>query len=251
MKLRRGFPSQQLLFLLLSLVGFLGRGLAEDEVVTRDGKVTYTKVLGVVGDSVEIRVGAGTIGVPLANVSRVVKDPPTAFHMAVRAYKNGELKKALIGALAVADRWAGLPTPWAQQATGMLGDIYLELGNEKGAEAAYKFFKRKYPGKASLQGDVGMARLAVSKGEWGKAKKLVEPIIEAALKDPQPSETEGLAYSQAFYVSGQIMEHKDDLAGALQDYLRTVTIFNEDSIAVSSALARADELRKEHDVVVP
>jgi hypothetical protein len=39
--------------------------------------------------------------------------------------------------------------------------------------------------------------------------------------------------------------------GALEDYLRTVTIFHHDPASVAAAQERADALRKDRNVVVP
>ena len=110
---------------------------------------------------------------------------------------------------------------------GLLGDLYRQLGDEGRAEEAYKLLGIKYPGQAPLRGAVGMARLAVSRGDWEAAKRLVAPIAEMALQDRRLSLADGLAYSRAFYVLGQIGEHENELPGALRDHLRTVTIFRD------------------------
>jgi hypothetical protein len=63
-----------------------------------------------------------------------------------------------------------------------------------------------------------------------------------------------LAYSQAFLVSGQLKEEEGNLQGALEDYLRTVTLFYHDPSAVTAAQQKADALRsrdKDHPVTVP
>jgi hypothetical protein len=48
-----------------------------------------------------------------------------------------------------------------------------------------------------------------------------------------------------------IKEQSGDLPGALEDYLRTVTIFPEDRVAAAVAQASADSLRREHGTTVP
>jgi hypothetical protein len=43
---------------------------------------------------------------------------------------------------------------------------------------------------------------------------------------------------------GQVKESEGDLAAALEDYLKTVTLFYYDRTAVASAQEKADALRK-------
>ena len=51
---------------------------------------------------------------------------------------------------------------------------------------------------------------------------------------------------------GEIKENEGNLPGALEDYLRTVTLFYYDRVAVAAAQERADALRAAHpEVAVP
>src|SRR5205823_2431111 len=112
-------------------------------------------------------------------------------------------------------------------------------------------FQEYVPGAGSAQADVGIARVAFSKKDLATAKQKLEPICEQALKEKVAPKNLAAAYSQAFYLSGQIKEAGGDFAGALEDYLRTVALFPQDRIAVSAAQERADAMRKEHGVAVP
>jgi hypothetical protein len=60
-----------------------------------------------------------------------------------------------------------------------------------------------------------------------------------------------MTYGQAFYLMGLIHEHEGNLPAALQDYLRTVTLFFEDPATTAKARERADFLINEKNVVVP
>ena len=135
----------------------------------------------------------------------------------------------------------------------MLGELYIITNDIPKAEAAYADFKLLYPTAGSLQSEVGLSRIAVAKQDFETAKQKLEPITEVALKEKTTSATvTEVAYSQAFLVSGQVKEAAGDLQGALEDYLRTVTLFYYDRIAVASAQERADALRAAHpDVTAP
>ena len=252
MNLRRCFPFHQLLFLLVFFVFVASRAPAQEKIVTKDGRMQDVKILGVSGANVQVQVGAGTIGMPLVSIAQITMAPPADFTLAMAAYQAKNYAKAQVSMLAVVNKYKGLPVDWAQQATMMVGDIYVSLNDLPKAEAAYKEFQRVYPGQGSAQADVGMARIAVAKKDFAAAKTKLEPIAEKALKEKNVPADEAGIYSQAFYLLGQIKESEGDFSGALEDYLRTVTLFHQDRIAVGAAQERADALRKEHSgIAVP
>jgi len=254
MKLRRSFSSQQLIFALglsLSLAALTGAH-GQDRLVTRTNQVQQGKIVGVSNGTVQIQIGAGTIGIPLASVHSVAMEAPAEFATGKAAYEAGDSAKALASIKTVAEKFRGLPTPWAQEAAGLLGDIYVALNKLPEAEAAYVAFQKAYGGAGgSIQTDVGLARIAFSKKEYAKAKEKLEPITAKALEEKNPAPAAAASYSQAFFTLGQIQEAEQDYVSALENYLRTVTLFYHDKVAVAGAKERADALRKTHQVSVP
>jgi len=254
MKLRAPLTIQQLLFATAASLLLSMTARSQDLVITTDNQQRTVKVTGVSasGQTLEFLVGQGQLGLPLTSVKEVRMAPPAEFNEAVRAYQQKDYGKALALTKGVAAKFKGMPSPWAQQATGLLGELYIIANDIPKAEAAYADFKRLYPGGGSLSSDVGLARLAVVKQDYEGAKQKLEPITEAALKEKTVSPTNAMAYSQAFLVSGQMKEATGNFAGALEDYLRTVTLFYYDRVAVAAAQERADALRAAHPgVAVP
>jgi predicted Zn-dependent protease len=261
MKLRPPFSIQQLLFTAACafLFGATASGLfgtaawGQDTVITTDNQQRQVKVTGVSpSGQLEFLVGQGKLGLALSSVKEVRMAPPPEYSQAFQAYQAKDFKKALDLIRPIADRFKGMPSPWAQQAVSMLGDLYIALNDLPQAETAYLNFKKLYPNGGSLQSEVGLSRLAVAKKDYATAKQKIAPITEQAFKDKVPTLSNALAYSQAFLVSGQVKESEGNLPDALEDYLRTVTVFYQDRAAVSTALDRADALRKAHkDVTVP
>ncbi len=225
-----------------------------DVVVTKDNQQRQVKVIGVSpsGANLEFLVGAGRLGLPLASIKEVRMPAPTELSQAVAAYQAKDYAKALTLMKGVVDKFKGMPSPWAQQATSMIGELYIQANDLPKAEAAYNDFKKLYPEGGSLQSEVGLSRLAAAKKDYATAKQKLEPITDAALKEKIITPGNALAYSQAFLVSGQVKEAEGNLSGALEDYLRTVTLFYHDRTAVASAQERADALRAAHkEAVVP
>jgi tetratricopeptide (TPR) repeat protein len=244
MKLSFGLPQRQLLFLLVSLTLSGVSAFAQQAVVRmRTGAVQQGTVLGVTSAGVELQFGTNKVAFPLAQIAEIQMAAPPDLAAAQQAYAAKDYAKALKSLQAVTQKFKGLPTEWAQLATGMIGDVYVAQEDLPKAEAAYKEFQRLYPGAGSAQADVGMARIAVGRKDFATAKQKLEPIAAAALKEKSVPRANAFAYSQAFYVLGQVKESEGNVAGALEDYLRTITLFYHDPAAVSAAQERAEALR--------
>ena len=237
----------------------IGTASAQDRLVFKDGHIQEGKITGVNGNTVLIDVatssGTGHAGFDLGLVSRVDAAPPPAFQAGSAAYAAGQWDRALAAWKPLVDGFHGLPTDWARQATGALGDLYVEKNDLPRAEAAYNDFRRLYPGGGGnlLRANVGQARIAFARNNAAQARQQIEPILQAALKNPAAvPPLDGAAYGQAFYLSGQLHEQERDYQGALEDYLRTVTLFYQDAETAARAQKNADALRAAHkDVSVP
>jgi tetratricopeptide (TPR) repeat protein len=253
MKLRAPFSPRQLLFATVIVCGtcFFGALAGAQDVVTKqDNSQVQGKVIGVSGTNLQIQVGQGLIGLPLGQVKAVTMPTPPEFSQAVQAFEKQEYPRAQQILNVLANKYKGIPTSWAQQATAMLGDVHVALGDLTRAEAAYKDFQRFYPG--SPLADIGIAAVAVNKKDYATAKEKLEPVTSKALTEKNVPLAMALAYSKAFYLSGQAKEAQGDAQGALEDYLRTVTLFYHDRGSVALAQQKADELRKANpDIFVP
>ena len=246
MKLRRCFASHQLLFLVVSCLSAAIVAYSQDKITTRDGKTQELKILSSNGTNVLVKVGAGTVGIPINSITQAFMAPPSEFSAVVAAYDSRNYSKALASAELLAGKYKGLPIDWARQNALMLGDLYVLKNDIAKAEEAYKDFHKFYPGQSTTQMDVCTARLAVAKKDYSAAKQLLEPIAVQALKQKNIQKSEAATYSQVFYLLGRVKEADGDFQSALQAYLLTVTLFYQDHPSVSDAQERADALRKAH-----
>lgn len=228
--------------------------MAQDVIIDLQNQQRQVKILGLSanGQLLEFAMGQGKGGLPLSQIREVRMNPPAEYSQAYQAYMARDYAKALTLTKGVTDKFRGVPILWAQQASGLLVDIDLALKDITRAEADYAAFVKAYPTGGGLQAEVMAARIATAKRNFDAAKVKLAPITDAALKEKNLTGANSLAYSQAFLASGQIKEAEGNFNGALEDYLRTVTIFYHDRAAASVAQERADALRKEHkDAVVP
>jgi len=265
MKLRSPLHFQQLIFLILAFALCLG---ARSGWAQQDANVFYKvrpdvaapmKVVGVTGTSLMVKDNFGEHGVPLAQILEIRMAEPAEVKAALQAYQSKDYTKALGLAKSVADKYKGLPATWAATASSLVGDIYLAQGDAAKAQAAYDDFAKAYPKPAGNEpdrgwwqmADLGRARLAVTKKDFETAKKTAEPLAQKALQEKNVTQASGQLYGQAFLVLGQIKEAQGDYQGALEEYLRTVTLFYHDPSATAIAQERADALRKTHAAFVP
>jgi tetratricopeptide (TPR) repeat protein len=251
MKLRGQKTLIQLLFAGLLILGIGNIAIAQDRIVTKDRRTLTGSILGCDGRNINFKMDAGTIGVPLASVARISMNPPADMVKARKAFSEGEFGTALGKARGLVKKYRGLPADWTRQATALLGDIYVSMNDTVNAEKAYKDFQKYYPAAGTERVDIGMARIAIARKEYAAARTKLQPIADKALKEKNPDPARAGGYSQVFLLLGQCAEADDDYTAALQHYLRTVTIFPQDSLAADAAQKRADAIRKEHKVTAP
>lgn len=246
--------------LLLTLCAGVLSVRAQDQLVFKDNHVQAGKVVGVKDDAVFLSVTTpggtpGQISFNLGLLSRVDAAPPPAYQAGMTAYEAGQWDKALAALQPLTDQFRGLPTAWAQQAAGTLGDLYIEKNDLVRAEAAYASYRRFYPATAgnSWRFGLGQARLALARNHLAEARVALEGITQGALKNPaEASRADAAAYGQAFYLLGQIHETAGDFQAALEDDLRTTTLFYQDNAITVRAQKDADDLRAAHkDLVAP
>ena len=208
-------------------------------------------ILGVGANGVQFQTLAGTLTYPLANVGSVNMPAPAEIGQAQAAFEAKEFPKALALAKSVVDKYKGLPTEWAQLAAFLTSNLYIITGDIPKAESALSEFETFYKATGAMQADVGRARIALAKKDFLTARDKAGPITEQALKEKNVPYANRIAYSGAFFVMGRVKEEDKDFSGALEDYLRTVTIFYHDSTALAGAQERADALRKDKKISVP
>ena len=253
MNLRSTFHFQQHLFVTafcLAICGVEARAQAQQGIIKmKAGAPQQGIITGVTASGVGLQLPAGgSISIPLGQIESVSVAAPPEFNIAMQAVAAKDLPKANSVIAGIVTKFKGLPADWAQQATALSGFLALQSGDLAKAESAFRDFKTFYP--AAPEGKVGTAAIAAAKKDFATAKSLVAPIIEDALKLKDVPLPNRFAFSRAFFISGLVKESENDFSGALEDYLRTSTIFYHDTAAVASAQERAEALRK-NKITVP
>jgi len=222
---------------------------AQDVVVQKDNQKREGQILGIANGQLKIKVGPAETSIPMAQVAGVTKAAPKAFDDALAAWQTGDANKTLSILRPLVDTFPGLPTPWAERASALLGEVYLAQNKLPEAEAAFAAFQKAYP-QAAAAADVGLARLAVTKKDFKTARAKLEPIVAESEKITIAPTGKNGAYGQANYLMGMVLESEGNLPEALKAYLSAVTLFSEDKAIVAQAQERANVLI-EKQVIVP
>jgi tetratricopeptide (TPR) repeat protein len=238
-----------LVITVLALAGSLVRLPAEDVVVLKNGQRRPGTILKISGGQLKLKVGPAETGIPMNQVVSVTMAPPKSYLDALQQWKDGDAAKTLETLKPLVEKFLGLPTPWAERSAALLGDVYLSLDRIPEAEAAFTTFQTAYPDSGSLS-DIGLARLAVTKGDYAAARGKLIRIVEEAVGVKMAPAGKSAMYGQAFYLMGIIRESEGTQPEALQDYLTAVTLFHEDDAIAAKARERADILI-EKNVIVP
>src|SRR5206468_11787097 len=110
--------------------------LTADIVATRS--VIHTgEIERVTADGVQIKVAIGELTIPKADIVKVEASKPAAFDAAIAALKAGRFQDAVTGFKTVANRYAGLEAPWAEEALVKLGEASIGAKDYAGAKRAF------------------------------------------------------------------------------------------------------------------
>jgi tetratricopeptide (TPR) repeat protein len=241
---------RNLLTLALALVALATQARAQDALVLKDNTRRDGQITAVANGQVKIKIGPVETSVPLDSVVSVVKPAPKAFDDILATWQTGDANKTLALLQPFVQTYRGLPTPWAERSSALLGEVLLTANKLPEATTAFADFQKAYPNSGSLAA-IGLARLAVENNQFDDAKGKLQPILAEAEKVTIAPAGKSATYGQAYYLMGKINEKAGNNSEALRDYLSTVTLFYEDKAVVSKAQERADALVKEKQAIVP
>jgi len=222
---------------------------AQDAVILKNGQTRDGQVLGVRADAIRIKVGPAETSIPMKDVASVDMVPPKGFQDALAAWQKGNPAATLAILKPFVENFQGLPTQWAEQASALLGEVYLGAGQIVEAEKSFTAFQKNYPNAGSLA-DIGLARLALEKKDFRAAREKLAPISDAAKSVKLPGSGESAAFGQALYLLGLVHEAAAENSEALENYLLVTTLFHGDKAVAAKAAERANFL-KEKNVIVP
>ena len=223
---------------------------AQDTLVLTNGQRLEGQVLEVADGRVCFKTGPAETRVPIDQVKSASMQPPRAFQDVLEFSRKGDPAKALAALQPLVQKFRGLPAPWAERASAMLGSLLLETGKVPEAEAAFTKFQSAYP-KAQGLANLGLARLAIEKKDFNVAEPKLRPLVDQARKTLLAPSGKNAEYGQALYLMGIILEEQGQAPEALEHYLLAATVFSEDAGVAARAQERADALSEKKKVAVP
>jgi tetratricopeptide (TPR) repeat protein len=236
--------------LALTFLAVTVRGVADDQIVKKDGTVISGTVVSVSDGQVMIqsttsRGGIAKVPYSLADIKSIsMAVPPDV----TKVQAQGTSPGAVIAALEpLVKQYAGLPVDWVVGAMAQLADAYVSTSQSDKALAIYNQIEALYPGSAFENvAKAGKAKMSLKAGKIDEALAAVKPIIDLANKDIAPSPTDGALYADAFLVYGQVLEAQKKPQQALEAYLTVTTMFYQNPNLVSQADQLAKTLRDQN-----
>ncbi|SDT91310.1 hypothetical protein SAMN05444156_0682 [Verrucomicrobium sp. GAS474] len=213
--------------------GFLLPGFlrADDTLYKKDGSLLTGEITQFQGGNIMLKLPAGVIGVPVADVARIDMTVPAA--MAATEKASPDLVQSTLQPLV--DQYKGLPVPWVPMAMARLADAAQQKGDTAKTAAIYADLASLYSGPESpIAAKIALARYALIQKKVDEALALLQPIVAEVKKAPG-SAAAADSLGSLFLLNGEVLEAKGDTAAAYESYLTTVTLFNQNEASVKAA----------------
>lgn len=222
----------------------------EDVLVVTGGQERRGEVVSVSGPNVVFKIGPAQTNIALESIESATVKEPAGVATARQALADNNPAKTILDLRPITQTFAGLPTDWAQESYAMLGEALVRMNQLEEAQKVFDQFTTLYPDAASMAA-VSVASLDIARGDFAAAKEKITPVVTEAASVKLAEPARSANYGRAFLIMGQIKESEGYNAEALEDYLRTVTVFYADAAATADARQRADKLSAEKGTIVP
>ena len=227
---------------LILVAGLALTGARADILVTRD--IVHTgQVVKATATGVAIKVGENEFTVPRPDILSADIAKPEAVEKSLTALRAGKYQEAATGFKAVADRYAGIPLPWAEESLRRLGDAQIGLKDYAGAKKSFDNFKALYPqAPVALTLDTKYARILFEQGQSDKAMPLIQGVIEPLLKRDYLTDEQEAIVAEGLVLLGDCLVATGKLDDALDSYLKVVALFDVDADRTAEARYKAGKL---------
>lgn len=228
------------IFALLVLGSGGGFAQSADIVVTptiiHTGEVVQVEADG----SIVMQLPVGEIKILKADIRRVTVHRPAALDAALEMLKAGKYREAVQALKPIAEKYAGLPTPWAQAALLRLGEAYQAQKDYANANQVFERFVRLYPDAPAVKGmEIKFARVQVEQNNYNAALAVVEKFLEPLLAKEALTEEQEAMLAEALIVRGDCWRGLDQPDKALDSYLLVTTIYDSNDSLTAEASYKA------------
>ena len=226
---------------LLILAASFAIPAAYSDILVTQSIIHTGQVLKVTGTGVAIKVGENEFTVALAALVRVEILKPDAVEKSLTAFRAGKYPEALAGFKSIAERYAGIPLPWAEESLLRLGDTQVALKDYAGARKTFDLVKTYYPSKAAVL-EARSARILFEQGQADKALQTMQAVLDPLLKRDYLTEEQEIAVADGLVLMGDCRVAAGKRDEALDDYLKVIALFDVDPDRTIEAKYKAAKL---------
>lgn len=205
---------------------------AQDLIKTKDQEYRG-KVKSANSQNVTIELpGQGTIAVPRAMIAQIKVEPPASVLRGIEAYEKGNYREAQAALAPVLSQYAGLDTPWAAKGIDYYARCCLLAGDFARAEKGFTAFLAAYDDDhpLAMDAEIGLAETEVARQHIDKALPKFQELAAEFEKQLKPPKEQVPFASATFLGLGKCLEAKNDLAGALDAYLKVMALYPAENV---------------------
>ena len=164
--------------------------------------------------------------IPRAIIVNLIVQPPPSVVKGIEAYEKGDMKRAKLNLGSVMMKYQGLDADWAQKGMVFFGRASLINSDYENAEKAFESFLKAYPDHPlSVAAKIGLADVELSKKNYVTALEQFRRLAEPYKNQLKPPRDQWFNAAEIYMGIGKCLDEQDDLAGALDAYMRVIALY--------------------------
>ena len=166
------------------------------------------------------------ITIPRQMVRRMKVEPPPSVVEGIKAYEEGDWRKAKLNLERVILNYQGLDMEWAQKGMVYFGRASIFGGDDKNAEQAFSLFLSAYPDHGLvIEARLGLANVERARKNHDAALEMFRSLSEPFGEQLRP-ERQDLSYAAEAYLGiGKCLEAQGDLRAAYDAYVKIMALY--------------------------
>lgn len=216
---------------------FIGTLVAEDKIFQKgDGDPLVGTIIKAGDTAVQFQLPNGIVPIDRNRIDRVDIPQPAEVVQSIGQIEGGKISQGVAVLEPFYEKYKGLPQPWIEQMTVVLGESYLKMQLWAKARDLFVGVRKFYPQTEFKDLTVtGEAQALYGMGQSEQAMKMLNDLVAQRSKEVWVEDEQNRAIGKGLVTLGRYYAASQNWQESLQAYLKVTTLYYMDSSAVADA----------------